>query len=230
MSSARTAGRLTGVLILIQMVGGAVVNFVLAAPLFGSPGFLVGASAHAGQIALSALCGIAVGAISLAVAVTLFPLARERAGALALWFFALATVGLAAAVIEQINVMSMLSLSEAYAMATAAEQGGFQGLRIVVAASRNWSHFLGLVVSGCTIFVFYLTLYRAALAPRALAAFGMAATSLQIVTVAMPLFGQPVVFPLLAPLGVSQLLLALWLLAKGFPDPELAVTHDGGQS
>jgi hypothetical protein len=26
------------------------------------------------------------------------------------------------------------------------------------------------------------------------------------------------VFPLLAPMGLSQLILALWLLAKGFPD------------
>jgi len=62
----------------------------------------------------------------------------------------------------------------------------------------------------------YAVLYRFALVPRVLAAFGLAAVVLQIVTVAMPLFGQGVVFLLLAPLGVSQLALAIWLIAKGF--------------
>ena len=32
----------------------------------------------------------------------------------------------------------------------------------------------------------------------------------------MPLFGHDVVFPLLAPLGLSQLILAVWLITKGF--------------
>jgi hypothetical protein len=31
----------------------------------------------------------------------------------------------------------------------------------------------------------------------------------------MPFFGHHVMFAMLAPMGVSQLLLALWLLAKG---------------
>jgi len=30
-----------------------------------------------------------------------------------------------------------------------------------------------------------------------------------------PLFGRDVVFPMLAPMGVSQLVLALWLIVKG---------------
>jgi hypothetical protein len=44
----------------------------------------------------------------------------------------------------------------------------------------------------------------------------VAAVVLQLVAVAMPLFGHSVVFALLAPLGVSQLVLALWLVARGF--------------
>ena len=39
---------------------------------------------------------------------------------------------------------------------------------------------------------------------------------LQIAAVAMPLFGRAIVFPLLAPLGLCQLALAIWLITKGF--------------
>ena len=54
----------------------------------------------------------------------------------------------------------------------------------------------------------------------------MVAVLLQVTSVALPFFGQSVVFPLLAPLGVSQLILAIWLLVKGFPSP----AHPGGAS
>ena len=40
------------------------------------------------------------------------------------------------------------------------------------------------------------------LLPRALGAAGLAAVVLQLTGVAMPLFGHPVSFPLLAPLGL----------------------------
>lgn len=52
--------------------------------------------------------------------------------------------------------------------------------------------------------------------PRALAGLGLVAMILQMTAVGMPLFGHDVIFPLLAPLGLCQLLLAVWLLSKGF--------------
>jgi hypothetical protein len=45
-----------------HMVGSAFANFG-SAPLFGEPGFLVNAAAHAPQIGLSAVVGIAFGAV-----------------------------------------------------------------------------------------------------------------------------------------------------------------------
>ncbi len=224
---AKRAGQVMGVLILAQMVMGFVVNFVLTAPLFGSPGFLTGAASHAPQIALSVLLGLATGAISLGIAITAFPHFQQRSQAMALWFVALAVVSFAAAVVEQTRVMSMLSLSEAYAQAGAPEGELFQALRGVVASARNWAHFVGLIIAGSGIFVLYATLYRFALVPRALAAFGMAAAMLQMVTVAMPLFGGSVNFVLLAPLGVSQLLLVLWLIVKGLPEQSHAKSGVG---
>jgi hypothetical protein len=219
MEPASRAGRIIGALILAQMVGSALVNFVLTAPLFGEPGFLVNAAAYPRQIGVSVLLGLALGALAVAIAITAFPILRPHSPALALWFFALAVVSLSLAAIEQMNVMSMLSLSEAYAKASAADRAPFQALRGVVASARNWPHFLGRIFDGLTIFVLYLALFRSALAPRALAAFGMVAVLLQVTSLARPFFGLDVVFPMLAPLGLSQLILAIWLLGKGFRSP-----------
>jgi hypothetical protein len=212
-------GRIVGVLVLAQMVCGALVNFRLEAPLFGPPGYLVSAAPHAAQIAAAALLGLANDGLALAIAIIAFPVIRRHASALSIGLVALAATRLAVSALEQINVLSMLSLSQAYTAATAAERVPFETLRGIVAASRNGSHFVGLILSGAWLFVFYAALWRSTLVPRALAAFGLVAVALQIGAVTTPLFGQAVDFRLLLPLGVSQLILCLWLMARGFRLP-----------
>lgn len=57
---------------------------------------------------------------------------------------------------------------------------------------------------------------RGLFVPRVIAGVGLVAAVLQVCSVAMPLFGHDVVFPMLAPLGLIQLVLAGWLMARGF--------------
>ena len=216
METAVRAGRIVGVLILLQMAGGGLVNSVLLAPLLGTPGFLVNAAPHARQLGAAAVIGLVTQSLWLGIAITAFPILRPRARALALWLVALAGVVLALAVVENAAVMSMVSVSEAYAKASAVQREQLETVRVVVASARNWAHFLARIADGATIFVLYVALYRLALVPRLLAAFGMIAVLLMLTSVGRPLFGLEVVFPMLAPLGLIQLILALWLLAKGF--------------
>jgi hypothetical protein len=137
---------------------------------------------------------------------------------LALWFLALAVASFSLTAGESTTVMSLLSLSQAYLKADSADSELFQGLRVVVASARNWAHYIGRMVAGSMVFVLYAVLCRFTLVPRALAAFGMAAALLQITAVTMPLFGHRIVFLMLLPLGLSQLALAAWLVAKGFAE------------
>jgi hypothetical protein len=224
MGTAGGAGRVIGVLIIVQMIGSYIVNFALTAPLFAPPGFLENAAPHSLSVALAVILGLALGAVALGIAITAFPIFRQHSPSAALWFVALAAVSLAVLAAEYTGLMSMLSLSDAWTKASAPDRDRLEALRIVVASARNWAHYIGLIFAGATLFVLYSTLFRFALVPRALAAFGMAAVVLQIAAVAMPLFGHGVVFLMLAPLGLSQLLLAIWLIAKGFPRDEAAAT------
>ncbi|MGA7538960.1 MAG: DUF4386 family protein [Steroidobacteraceae bacterium] len=210
------AGRIVGALIIIQMILAVVLNFVLEAPLFGAPGFLVSAAHHSRQIGLAALLGLITEALWVGIAITVLPSGYRHGRAMTLWLASLAVVALAVAVLENAAVMSMVSLSEAYAKATAVERGQLEAIRIVAASARDWPHFLARMLDGCTIFAFYAVLYRSTLVPRVLAGFGLIASVLQVCGVAMPLFGHDVIFPMLAPLGLVQLTLAVWLLAKGF--------------
>jgi Domain of unknown function (DUF4386) len=216
MNSTVKTGRMIGALLLLQVIAGILLNFVFTAPLFGEPGFLINAAPHANQIAQSVLIGIAMGLVSLLVASLLYPVFKARAPSLALFYFALVTAGFALTIAENISVMSMVSLSKAYVAVGATQDALYQGLRLVVKETRNWTHYISLIVSGATLFAFYLALYRLRLIPRVLAGFGLAACLAQVCAVSMPLFGHDVDFRLIAPLGIGQIVLSLWLIFMGF--------------
>lgn len=222
MTNAKNTGRVAGVLILVQGIGGYLTNFGVIGPALAPPGFLVNAAPHALRVGISALLGILAGAFATMIAITVWPVFKKYSERMALCLLALATAALALAVVENGRLMSLLSLSQAYAASGATDPAAFEGLRGVVAASRNWAHFTHLIVGGSTSFVLYATTFRFALIPRALAVFGMAAVALQIATVSMPLLGGHVIFPLLAPAGIAHFALALWLLTKGFADKDPA--------
>jgi hypothetical protein len=114
--------------------------------------------------------------------------------------------------------MSMVTVSEAYAKASAGERAQLETVRVIVASARNWIHYMARMTDGLAILVFYAAMYRLAVIPRVLGAFGIIAAVLQIIAVAMPLFHCDVVFPMLAPLGLCQLVAAIWLIVKGFQD------------
>lgn len=219
MTTPKRIGRLIGVLLLVQMTGGFTLNFVLLQPVFTAPGgYLVNAAPNSLQISLAALIGLVTGLISVGIAVAALPVFRRHSESMAYAFLALAVADFALAAVEHTTVLSLLSLSQAYTSASAADAAQFEALRGVVASARNWAHFVHLIVAGCAIFVLYGVLYRFVLVPRALATFGMLAALSQIAAVTMPLFGHAVIFLMIYPLGLAHLLLALWLLAKGFEE------------
>lgn len=211
-----SAGRVAGILLIAEMAGSGLVSFHLEAPLFGPGGFLPAAAAHAQQVGAAALLGLAVSAVWLGIAITLFPAVYHSQG-LALWLLALATVDLAGAVLEGAGLLSMVSLSQAWADAPAGAHEQWAAVQVVVRSARNWAHYLGRFFDGIPALVFYVTVWRARLAPRVLAVIGIVTAPVMAAGVVLPVLGGDVVFPMLAPLGVAHLLLAVWLIVRGLP-------------
>jgi hypothetical protein len=216
MENSKRVARTIAVLLLVQMACGPLVNFGLLGPVTRDPGFLANAAANAWQASLAAMLGLAMGGLFLAIAITAWPLFRRCSERMALGLIALAAVGCSLAAVESASVLSMLSLSQAYAKAGAADGTAFQALAIAVGSARKWAHYIHLIIEGCSIILMYGVLCRFALIPRALAAFGMFAALLLPVTVTISVFGHAFMFAMLVPLGLSQLALVAWLLLKGF--------------
>jgi hypothetical protein len=201
---------------LIQGALAALVNLALIGPIISRPpGWIVNAAGQPLAVSAAVMLSLVAAAVWLVIAVVIYPRLRELSERHALAFVALAAVAFALSAVENSRLLSLLSLSQAYASAAGGEREILEVLRSQVGAARNWAHYTHLIVAGVTIVLFTAAMWRFRLLPRALAGFGIAAAALQIFTVSMPVFGRPVIFALLAPLGIAMLAIALWLLAKG---------------
>ena len=219
MASARHVGRIIGVLVLAHLATGLIVPYVLLQPLTMPPGFLETAAAMPYRVRLNVLVLFVGGAIPVGIAVALWPIARRFGHALGLWLLTLAAVNLSLQIVENGHWLSMLSLSQAYREAGAADAALFQSLGDVVRAAWRWEHYSHIFTVVAWLFVLYAWLYRYALVPRVLAAAGLSTAVLQFVGITLPVFlDYRMPFPMLfgMPLGLANVGLASWLLVKGF--------------
>ncbi len=215
MNDLRNASRWLALLLLTQMVIGPIANFALLGDTFDAPGgFLANAAPHAASFASAILLSLGLALVSAGIAVVLWPVLRPRSERMALSLAILGGAGIALAGFEAANTLSMLSLSKAYLAAAAPDAALFDGLRGVVAAQRNRAHLVQLMSAGGILLATFIALFRFRLVPRALAGFGVLATLAQLAAVTKPLYGGWVIFPLLAPIGIANLLLIGWLLWK----------------
>jgi hypothetical protein len=221
MKFARSAGRNIGILLLLQLAAGLTIPFILLRPLAtGAPAFLTTAAENAVQIRAAVLIAFAGAALTLALGITFFPVLRRCSEKAALWFFALCAVSCVLDAVHAATVMSMLSFSQQFVGAGGADPGSYQIASLAVAGARRWMHYSQLVAIGAWIFIFNASLLRFALIPRPLAALGLIGITLQFTGVTLSGFvGYRMIGEMAMPMLPIQIILALWLIVRGFNEP-----------
>lgn len=217
MRSAKSVGRIVGILLLAQIVVAFLAQFVLLARVSAPPGFLANAAGSPWQVRVSVFLWFVASGLTLAVAIATLPIFRQYSERMALLYLALSVLGLSTSAFDNAAVLNMLSVSHEYAKAGAAHEL-FQAMGAMAHAARYSAHYINLVVGGITTFVLVSILFRFALVPRALAAFGLATFPIQVTGVAMPLLGYRYQAVMLIPAALSLMALVLWLIAKGFEE------------
>lgn len=219
MESAKSVGRMMGVLLFVQAIIGATVNFfLLSADVMGPLGFLTKAAQYPNRFSIAALMLIAAGFVSVGISVTVFPVFRRYSQRGAVAYLVLAGAGLVLIAVEGSAIMSMLTISQEYTAAGGADARQYEIVGTAVRYARYWAHYANLVVSGGTLLLVYGILFRFRFVPRLITGVGMAAILLQLVGLSLPYFGYKVNFYLLIPMGIVHLALIFWLIAKGLSE------------
>lgn len=229
MRSAKSIGRIIGILLFVQLVV-LTPAFILLMPMTTS-GFLENAAGVSFQIKVAVFLLFANGALTIGIAITAFPIFREYSVRAALWFLAFSIIWFAMQAVDNIHILSMLSLSQQFTEGGALNAELFGAVATAVRSTRRWAHYTELLVIDTWFVVLYISLFRFALVPRVLAGFGLIMVAVHTTGITLPVFaGYPIV-PLMAySMALSYLALGTWLVVKGFEEgqrPLRAAAHAG---
>ncbi len=218
MRSAKRLGRIIGILLFVQLAG-LIVPFVLLHPLTRGPrDYLANAAGVSFQIKVAVFLLFANCTLTIGIAIAAWPVFRQHSERMALWLVAVSVIMFTLQAVDNAHILSMVSLSQQFAEAGSPDEL-FQTLAVVVGSARRWAHYSELLVIDCWIFLLYSILFRFAVVPRALAAFGLLTVMLHFTAIPLRGFlGYSLVTPLGMPMGLGHLALAVWLMAKGFQE------------
>jgi hypothetical protein len=218
----RTTARVVGGLFIVATVAG-VLSAVLEHPATAAD-YLTQASSNANRVATGALMVLVMTAAVIAISIVIYPILRRFSERLALGYVVARTIEAVSFVISTIGVLTLLELSRQFVNAGNPVVSRYQTLGTTLLAGRDWTDaVLGVAAFALSALILNYALYRARLVPRWLSAWGLAGAALYLAGGVMVLFGlepfSTIQNVLDAPLGVQEMVFAVWLIAKGFDAP-----------
>ena len=217
-----------GALYIIGTLAG-ILSLVFTGPILEQPDYLTRVSTNPNQIVIGALFVLTMGLALAMVAVMMFPVLKKYNEALAIGYIvfrgALEAVTYLALVI---GWLSLPLISQEYTRASAADATYFKSIGdLVLQAHDQIGHVLTIVfILGAL--TFYYALYRSNLVPRWLSGWGLLAAIPYFVSGVLGLFNllhsmSLLQMGLVLPLAVQEMVLAVWLIAKGFNSPSVNI-------
>jgi hypothetical protein len=218
-----------GVLLIVATVASLVATALLGSLLDG-PDFLAGVSQHQDRVLTAGLFQLLAAFTSAAIAISFYPLLRTHAAAMALGSVAFRVIEGVFYAVSAAGTLVLVALSDqlraggALGAATQASGELARDLREAAAVVGVLAFYVGGTL-------YYLVFYRSRLIPRWLSVWGLAGTTLGAIGALLVLFraidtmSAPQV-ALNVPIGVQEIVLAVWLIWKGFnmtvPAPPVA--------
>jgi hypothetical protein len=160
------------------------------------------------------------------IAIGLYPVLRRSHPGLALGSVVGRVFENVFVLVGTLALLAVLAVSQQ--AASAAAPASFQAIADSVLAVRTWATgFVGMIPFAIGTLLYSYVLYRSRLVPRWLSGWGLVAAVLALVATLYAGFTQEWGFTtvnnvLSAPIGIQEMVLAVWLIAKGFSKPALA--------
>ncbi|HVN12429.1 MAG TPA: DUF4386 domain-containing protein [Kineosporiaceae bacterium] len=209
-----------------------VVGTGLSRSLLDSPGYLGQVAADANRVTTGALLELVAAAASAGIAVALYPVLKSKGPGLALGSVVFRTIEAVMYVMAVVGLLSVLALSRRYLQAGPAVRASIQASADAMLNLRQQAGLISVFAFGLGGLMYYALFYRSRLIPRWLSGWGLLAIIVLLAVWLVALFShQPMTTytVLVLPLGVQEIVLAVWLIAKGFNQDALIPAGDEEQ-
>jgi len=191
-------------------------------PILAAPGYLTGMAENTGRILVSALCTFLAAATSVSIAIALYPVLRRSSEALALGSVVFRTIEAVFYIIAVLCLLSLLALGQESLAAGGAPQGAEVLGRVLLTAKELAGFVFGAGAFCIGGFLYYVVFYQSRLIPRWLSAWGLLGCVLLLCGIALassdgaPFNRTGNLVVLAIPIALQEMILAVWLLVKGF--------------
>ena len=161
-------------------------------------------------------------------ATTMFPFLRKYNETIALWHVSFRFLEAIIITVGLISVLSLLTLSREFVAAGAPDTASFQASGTVLKAIHDWTFSLGPnFMLGINTMMYSYIFYKSKLVPRFIPILGMTGATLIFICALLVMFGvihQVSVWGaiLALPVVANEMILAVWLIVKGFNESALA--------
>jgi hypothetical protein len=219
-----------GVLFIIADLVG-FMSFPFMAPV-NAANYLVSISTSGGLVATAAVLLFIGGVAAIGIAISLYPVLRKYNEGLALGSVGFRTVEGVFDFISVLGLLILITLSQQFVGAGAPDSSYFQTLGVLTVSGFHWAvNVVKLMVFSIGCLLYYIIFYRTKLIPRWLSGWGIAAAIMTMLSALLVMYGLIAPFStaqviLNLPILPQELVLAVWLIVKGFNSSAIAAGYD----
>ena len=210
-----------GILLLIATLA-AILGSALYRPFLSDPVDLTSVAANTTPIFAGALVQLVGYAACPAIALALYPVLRRYSEAPALGSVAFRVIEAVFYSLSVIGLLLLVKVSQEAVQPGVTDPSQFQATAAILVAGRDLvGSVAGVMFFACGGLLYYWVLFQSAIVPRWLSGWGLIGASMSLGTAVLVLF-QAVVpmstahIVLNLPIAVQEMVLAVWLIAKGF--------------
>ena len=225
----RRAAVSAGVLFIAATVA-SVVGTGLSRPFVDDPDYLGKVSAHAGALSAGALLEFIAAAASAVIAISLYPVLRDQGARLALGAVVFRTAEAISYMVATASLLSVLALSQRLTAAGAVDPRSFRAIGDSLLDLREQVTLIGVFAFSVGALSYYYLFYRSGLIPRWLSGWGVVAIILTMIACLLALFEQrplTTYIIILLPIAAQEMVMAVWLIVKGFGSKGLRFERRG---
>ncbi len=229
MSETRKIAIATGGLFILATVS-AVAAAALLPALTGAD-YLTGIGEHSDQMAAAALLYLVAAGASVGIAIALYPVLKAVDAALALGAVVFRTIEAVFYTAEVVCLLSIATLSQQLVTASAGDRAPMATLADSLVSMREHSALVAVFAFIVGASMYYVVMYRSRLVPRWLSGWGLAAALSAMTACLLALFSDNSVtgyVGLFLPIAVQEMVLAVWLLVRGFNPSALTSDASSG--
>ncbi|MBE3038940.1 MAG: DUF4386 domain-containing protein, partial [Chloroflexi bacterium] len=221
MNTYRKTAISVGVLFIIATVINVLGNVIFLNPVLDAPDYLIKMSANENQVILGGLLVFFSAFASASIAIWLYPILKKHHEALALGSVGFRVVEGMLYIIGVVGLLSLLALSQEYVKAGASNASIFQVSGTLLLAIKKWAGQLGVIAFTMGALMYYYIFYQSRLVPRLISGWGFLGAALSLAAALLTISGLMIPFStafilLQLPIAVQEMVLAVWLIVKGF--------------